>query len=136
MIALGIVLDRDLPVRRQWVVMGVRADQVRCGGGKGQDLSFQSVVTFGHRWGIPIQISKHKTTQRIDLHRLQSNAVVWKILHLVTAACKSEPAIEAIAPSVIGAGNCVAQVALTLEETVRAVLADIVEPSDLTVGVA
>ena len=65
--------------------------------------------------GAITAVGEHETAQRIDLHRLQSDAVMWKILHLVTAACKSQPTSEVIAPGVVGAGNRLAHVALALQ---------------------
>ena len=135
-VALRIVLDRVLPVRRDGNLALVRELEVLDFRREHPDLAVESLASLHDRPGVQVEVDEHEAAESLGAHPAQADRAAVEIRNLLAVPGEAELTGELIAPVVVGTHDRRAQATRTLHQPVGAVLADVVEGAKLSAPIA
>ena len=129
------VVDDCLPVGLDPVGQPVREGEALEIRRVGQHLLGQVSRLFGQWRGLRIEIDEDERTKLLYLHRHEAEVGLVEDFDLIRAARGAQPAVEAVGPGMIGAGDD-SRAPFALQQFVAPMPADVVEGAQIPLGVA
>ena len=134
-VALGVVLDRHLPVAGLWCIDPFQRLQVIDVRHEGLELFTHAGKPLVHGGSVCIEVCEHETVKYFDAYRCEADLFAIETGHRIDVRPGAQLAVQGIGPGVVRTDHF-AGVAFATQQFMSPVLADVVETVQLTLPVA